>query len=217
MPYLSALVPLNRSNVRPVTTSLARLNARIDQGYDDELIEHYIDVATEKLENFLDRALITQTLQYSLVRTTEQNSWPLAPAPIFILPLGVEWVLSHAQGRDIGLLMNPVQSVSNVALGQWGEADTVLVEGTDYLVDYTVDPTRVHLINGNNWETRSHITITYTAGYGSDGTSVPPEIKQAILALVAWLYEHRGDTSEGIPEAIYNMCYSHRMVTFGTT
>src|SRR5258708_25538492 len=194
MPYLSRLDVVTPPVNQPITLSLARQNARIDQSYYDDLLTLYIDSATNVIERFLDRALITQTLKYSLVRTTEANAWPLTPAPLFILPLVEELALLHAATPDIGLLRNPVQSVGNVTVGSWGQTDTTLVVDTDYNVDLTVNPARIHLLNGSSWDMRSHISITYTAGYGPDYTYIPKPIIHALLLLVAHSFENRGDT-----------------------
>lgn len=213
MPFLSALTTITPPAQLPLDVNFARRYARINQCYDNDLLSVFIATATDLIERFLDRALITQTLQYSLVRTTNLNSWPLAPAPLFILPMGVEWILQHMQERDIGLLRNPVQSVISVATGCWGNADTTLVLNTDYNVDLTVDPGRIHLINGDNWEQRDHIIIQYTAGYGNDYTAIPAAIVQGLLLLTKNLYENRDN--EEIPEAVYNLIWPYRLVSFG--
>ena len=45
------------------------------------------------------------------------------------------------------------------------------------------------------------VRITYTAGY-EDAAALPVTIKQAILQLVAYLYENRGEVSADLPEAV---------------
>lgn len=37
------------------------------------------------------------------------------------------------------------------------------------------------------------LTIDFTAGFGTTADAVPAGLKQAVLALVAWGFEHRGD------------------------
>lgn len=39
------------------------------------------------------------------------------------------------------------------------------------------------------------IEINFTAGYGSDGDSIPYDIKDCLLSMIASLYENRGDCS----------------------
>jgi Phage gp6-like head-tail connector protein len=217
MPYLSRIDALT-TPILPISVALARQHTRIDSTYDDSLLSVYIASATAACQTFLNRSLITQTLQYSLVRTTEANSWPLAPAPLFVLPLGLEYVLRHLSERDIGLPRGPVQSVTSVATGSWGEADTELVLDTDYNIDLTCDPARIHLINGNSWEYRDHITIVYVAGYGADFTTIPPPIIHALLLATASFYQHRGEDGGGeLPTAAENLMWPYRIMTFGET
>ena len=47
------------------------------------------------------------------------------------------------------------------------------------------------------------IVVVYDAGFGPDASDVPAQIKQAILMLAAWLYEHRGqcDAADGIQKS----------------
>jgi len=44
------------------------------------------------------------------------------------------------------------------------------------------------------------IVVVYEAGFGPDASDVPAQIRQAILMLAAWLYEHRGqcDAADGV-------------------
>lgn len=193
---------------------LVQKHLRLDLPYDDDLLPIYIGSATSIIESYLNRSLITQTLQYSLVRTTPPNAWPLAPAALFIMPLGLEWTLLHSQTRDIGLPRNPVQSVTSVSIGSWGQSDLALVEGTDYDVDLTCDPARIHLFGGNNWEFRDHITMQYVAGYSTDSSLVPLPIIHGILLCVASMYENRGDEGQEIPEAVFNLCSPYRLMAF---
>jgi|GEM_PF-2102686 len=47
------------------------------------------------------------------------------------------------------------------------------------------------------------IVVVYEAGFGADPSDVPAQIRQAILMLAAWLYEHRGqcDASDGVQKS----------------
>ena len=47
------------------------------------------------------------------------------------------------------------------------------------------------------------IVVVYDAGFGPDASDIPAQIKQAILMLAAWLYEHRGqcDAADGIQKS----------------
>ena len=45
------------------------------------------------------------------------------------------------------------------------------------------------------------VTITYTAGYGTNATDCPSDIRIAILKLVASMYDNRGDAVHKMPTA----------------
>ena len=49
------------------------------------------------------------------------------------------------------------------------------------------------------------IRITYIAGYGDNAEDVPSPLKQAILMLAAYYYEHRGDRKMPLPSQIENL------------
>ena len=75
--------------IEPVTIEQARQHCRIDSDYDDGLLAAYITTARAIAENYLNRALITQTLQMVLAqRPASPGMWPyVAAGPVFVLPL----------------------------------------------------------------------------------------------------------------------------------
>ena len=199
----------------PVTTTLVKQHTRIDNSDDDTLLSVYIGSATAMVEHFLNRALLTQTLLWSLANSFPVNSWPLVPAPVLILPLAMEWSFQQMLRRDIELPRPPLQSVSLVTYAQWGDtSDTTLTAGTQYDVDNTCDPSRVHLHSDVPWGTRSHTSVTYQAGYGA-AADVPVPIIHAILLTVANMYEHRGNQDTGdLPEAARSLLWNYRIYGF---
>ena len=199
----------------PVTTDLVKAHTRIDNSSDDTLLSVYIASATAMVEAFLNRALLTQTLMWSLADSFPQNSWPLVPAPILILPIAMEWAFTQMLRRDIELPRAPLQAVSLISFAQWGDTmDTDLVAGTDYNVDNSLEPARVHLHSDVPWASRSHISVTYTAGYGTAG-DVPMPIVHAILLTVARFYEHRGDQeTSDLPESARALLWNYRLMSF---
>jgi len=62
-----------------------------------------------------------------------------------------------------------------------------------------------------NTNQEQRVTLEYTAGYSTD---VPDWVKNAILAYVAWAYEHRGDENglPGSPVRAAAICRPHRRV-----
>lgn len=55
------------------------------------------------------------------------------------------------------------------------------------------------------------ITAIYKAGYSAE--DLPRYFKTAILNQVAWLYEHRGDDTDGLSPQAINKLKPHRRVT----
>jgi uncharacterized phiE125 gp8 family phage protein len=148
------------------------------------------------VERRTNRALISQTWEYWLDAAGGGSDWD-------------DWKLSHnwplslnapGEGDTIHLPKPPLQSVSSVKY--YTTDNTVNTYSTD---NYTVDTQggdgakygRIFLNQGKTWPTnlRSRIAlqITYVAGYGDAGSSVPGAIKTAITRIVASMYEHRGD------------------------
>lgn len=112
-----------------------------------------------------------------------------------------EWVLTHwdwpvwgtmtprslgAQvgdfAREITLPYGPAQSVESVT--SYGEPLTEFTERDDAIVTFGV--------GRNGLNEFPALVIEYTAGFGDTAADVPDAIKQAILQLAAFQYEHRG-------------------------
>lgn len=158
--------------VEPVTRDEAARFIRVDFTSDDPLIGMLIAAARQRVENFLRRALITQTR-------------------ILTLDWGPAWV---------ELPYPPIQSVTSVTVKGLDFTDVVASPSSYYvntnarlvgLQPSAVWPTHV---------TPAGWRVQYVAGYGADATSVPDAIKLAILHMVAISYDTRGTMVE-IPEA----------------
>ncbi len=55
-------------------------------------------------------------------------------------------------------------------------------------------------------------TITFTAGYGPTPSDVPAPLRQAMLLLVSYGYEHR-DSTDGLPLMVQALIAPYRVVT----
>lgn len=87
----------------------------------------------------------------------------------------------------------PVQTVETVTVdGEVITPEKYALVGTEYL----------HVKMPLNAVTPGGVVIRYKAGYGDAPTDMPQAIRQAIMMLVAHLYEHRGDEAEEIPAMI---------------
>ena len=101
----------------------------------------------------------------------------------------------------------PVQSISSI---QYRDTDDVLqtLDAAEYrLVGSILEPV-------NSWPPVSvrqdAVTVNFVAGYG-DASSVPEDVRSAILVLVCLLYDNPGFKPEDIPPAFYLLAGSKRV------
>lgn len=162
--------------VEPVSLSDAKVHLRVDHADEDALISACIKAAREQAETITGRTLITTTLLLTL------DAWPDSVA--------------------IELPRGPVQSVSAVAyVDVDGTVQTLL--GTAYALDNAGDDSPHYLLPayGTAWpaarDTANAVTVTYVAGYGAAGSSVPGPVRQWLLLALGEMYAHREATVTG--------------------
>lgn len=196
--------------VEPVSLALARQHARIDTDYDDLVLANCLATARDLAETYLSRALITQTLSYTVVDTPIAGArTPLAPQ-LQVFPLSLSWMA--LQRQPLELPRSPVQSiVSLTTIASDGTA--TLVPSTLYDVLAGTEPGCVRLRQATG--PGSGITVQFVAGYGATSDQVPVSIRQAVLFLTSWLYENRGDGGGDWPMAVRHLLAPYRLVTFG--
>lgn len=192
-----------------VSTSLAASHCRID--YDDSaLLSAYIQAATAWVEQYLNRALLTQTLLWVIANNGRQNQ---GNATLYGNGAGLgNWLpLTHYDPQHGLELPRPIlQSVVSVTCSHPDIGDIVL-DPSAYQVDIMSEPGRVRLINRSLDPTFRNLQIRFTAGYGDTPASVPMPIQQAILLLTAHMYENRGDTeTTGVPGAVEALLWPYR-------
>jgi len=174
------LVVVTEPTELPVTLGEAKLHARIDEDADNALVTGLVRTATELAETYTRRAFITQTWKMFL------DEWPAC--------------------GYVELPLAPLQSVTHIKT--YDDADTATTfSGTSYQVDAISKPGRITVRSTASWPTPTRtmngIEIQFICGYAADPANVPAKIKNAILSMVALLYENRGDASATIPDHIY--------------
>lgn len=148
----------------PITLEEAKAHLRVVYADDDAQIQLFITAARQMAEEYLQRALMPQTLQLVVddFGTGLQLPWP--------------------------------PFAGNIALGYFdADGAPAHVLPDNLVVDYRSGLATLRPVYGTSWPaTRggSQITIQYGAGY-LDAASVPAPIKVWMLLLIGTLYENR--------------------------
>jgi len=210
MSLFAALRVLTPPSTEPVEVALARQHCRIDQDYDDNLLEMYITVARLAVEQWLNRALFTQKLQLNVTWAPPPTATPLVPQSLIVFPLNWPPLVK----KPIELPLAPTQSVDQI---MWGSVDDMtLADPDDYTPNLLVEPAYVavkpQLLPRIPQQSMS---INYTSGYDdSDASKIPMPILLAILQLVAFYYEQRGDVSADMPDSVKRLLWPYRLWSF---
>ena len=175
---------LNRQTgpaVEPVTLSEAKAHLRVDTSDDDTYITGLVRAAREWVEEYLDRTLVN-----------------------------TQWVMRFDKfppdgTHDIELPRPPIVAsgtATAVALTFTYENGTTATYGTSsYRVDRASTPGAVKTLYGQTWpphlQDDNAISVTWWAGYGPSGQSVPAAIRHAMLMLIAFWYENRSTVLVG--------------------
>lgn len=166
----------------PVTTTNAKLHARIDLAVEDALVADWIKAAREYAEEHTGRAWVNQTLK--MVR----DSWPC--------------------GGTLNLPREPVSAVNSVKYRNTDGTLTTLVADTDYQVWLEHSPPLIAPYPGTVWPTLQTdklkaIEVEFVAGYGSS-SGWPARANEAIYLTLTYWNRNRGDgrdpTMMGLPE-----------------
>lgn len=159
----------------PVTLAEAKAHCRIDTSDDNALVERLIKTARQHLEGnygWLNRALVTQTF---------------------------ELYLDRFPGNAIKVPMPPLQSIVSVKYDD-ADGNEQTVAAGDYDVDSVSEPGWVVPKRTFAWPSTydaiNAVRVRFTAGWPENGASpsvaqTPEPIKQAILLMVADMYEMR--------------------------
>jgi len=184
--------------VEPVSVAEAKAHLRVDTSDDDTYIGTLITAGREWCEQYLDRTLVnTQWVM-------RFDSFP---------PDGT---------HDIELPRPPMATAGTttaVALTFTYENGTTATYSTaSYRVDRNSTPGAVKTLYGQTWPPHlmddNAVSVTWWAGYGAAGSSVPAAIRHAILMIVGILYEKRAAAESGslneVPFGVKSLLDSQR-------
>lgn len=171
-----ALTTQSGPNVEPIPTSEAKDHLRVDSTAEDSLIDGLVSAARSLSEQKTRRAFVQQTLDYQVDDFPDFDG-------------------------DIRLPRPPLQSVSQVT---YTTTDGVVntVSSSKYVVDSNSEPGRIVLKDGEDWpddelQVGGAVSVRYIAGYSSNATGVPVQIRQAMKLMIGHWYENREQTVVG--------------------
>ena len=186
MAWKGTTAPVNE----PWTLSDVKNYLKVDTSADDTLITTLISAARQAAESYLNMALITQTVTEKLDRLNSPTLY---------------------------LSVSPVISVSNFQYAD-SQNTTQTFASTNYVVDTFSKPARLSLAYGKTWPTLygniNDVTITYTAGFGTEASGVPTQIRQAMLMMIADSYDNREDYVKKMPTASQYLLDQYRVQYF---
>lgn len=164
----------------PVTVDEAKEQIGLLVADHDSRIARLINAATESVERYTNRALITQT-------------WRLAidgfPCESLTRPRA-----------EIRLPRPRLQSITSIGYVDTDGTNQTL-SSTLYNATADLEPARVEPAYGQVWpatrDEREAVRVTYVAGYGDASTSVPEAIRHAILLMVGQWFSYREPTISG--------------------
>ncbi|WP_435011730.1 head-tail connector protein [Tundrisphaera lichenicola] len=162
--------------------------AKVDDSSEGPRFGQLIATARQAAEEYLRRALITQTWKLTLDQAASPFGGGFCDG-VYDLPVSA---LYGGLPSVIELPKGPVQSVASVVTYDPDGVSTAF-SATNYYLDTA--GARLVLKTGATWPSNlrpiAACEITYVAGYGT-AAAVPQPIKSGIMMHVASLYEQRG-------------------------
>lgn len=179
---------------------------KLDGGVDQVVVEGMISAVTKRVEEIIERKIITQHwsvyFDFFPFKNAEDDWWEGAKD-------GHIGQL-YTQERGLDLPFGPCQSVSFIkTYDEGGTASTF--DASNYVVDSISQVPKIRLKSGTSWPsgTLRPLNGVHVRGvFGFGGTaSVPQDIKHAIKLGVSTLYQNRGDDMDAmtISKAVYGL------------
>ena len=167
----------------PMTLQEAKNHLVVDHADNDSIIDVLIVGARKEAEDYMERALITQTWELFLDHFPKIITDPiLVPRPPLIQVTSIKYI------DDDGVL----QTLAN----------------TEYDVDAKSAPGRILPAFEKEWpDTRrvpNAVTIEFLAGYGTEAQDVPQNIVHGMKLTISEWHENRGGPGEA-PQAATNL------------
>lgn len=154
---------------------------------DDNLITAMIKSVAAYFEKATGRDLINKTYKTYLDKFPSHNSLDYYS--------GVSPLLPKYNDNGIVLRRSKLQSITHIkyykdgVLTTWSAADYYFTDLPDYSAIYLVDNKSFPEVDVR----KQAVVITFVAGYGTYSCDVPVDIQNALLQMISYLYENRGD------------------------
>jgi uncharacterized phiE125 gp8 family phage protein len=159
---------------------------RVDSDAEDDLIETFIQAATQLAEKFTRRQFLAAT--YETVLDGFCN----------------EIILDHS----------PVSAVTSIKYDSSSYSQDATLATSVYQVELGHEPARITLRDGQLWpetfKKKAAVRIRYTSGY----TTVPKPLIQAVKLIVADWYEKREDSQRMLTQQSERILYPYRVFEF---
>lgn len=158
---------------RPIELDLVKEHLRILESDDDNLLQHYIDAATDIFESLTKQALINRVVKQTFDKFPRERYFLLETGP------AATTITSIKYWDELSVLRTVASSVYELAAGMPGVVSLKL--GQSWPTDL-------------NQDRHKCVEVVYTAGRGTSEADIPADIKQALSSIVGDLYVNREDT-----------------------
>jgi uncharacterized phiE125 gp8 family phage protein len=197
-------------SISPVDPSFLHRHMRLMSPTDYAMADAYAQIATEIIENHTSRFLLTKNVVWTTARDHDHHDG--IQVDVAFQP----WQWSSYLAQPVIRLPRPATAISSVTIGLWGEDDVTLIDGIDYVADFTTPLARIKWISSLSRQmNRDHLQIAFTSGYG-EPASVPSSLKYAVVILALQLFEARGDVNPDVlSPPIAALIAPYQFVSFG--
>lgn len=205
----------------PVSLLEVKEHLKVEVADDDGLIIGLIRAARIYCETFQSKSYITRTVELWLDKWPDDDELELPGPPLLetvvtggsfsigtryrILSVGnTNFVAIGAASNTVGVVFTATgagsgsgTATASVIVDYYDITNTLTtLPGSYYYVDTVSKPGRLGLTYGYQWPATqlrdiNGICVTFLAGYGLTVASIPQNVKQAILMLVAHWYKNR--------------------------
>jgi hypothetical protein len=203
-PVFKRLEELTTPAEMPITLPSLKTHCRIGHSADDDYLTELIAVATDVVEKYLGRRIITRSVRMwmDFIPGTG-NEYTLygagtAQIPVRYANIGIF--------RWFDLFGTPVTAFTSLTYIT-NDGTTQVFDASNYIVDNADQnmPARIILQRGVVWPTDLQVAhslaATYNLGYAS-AEVVPASIHHGVRLVAAALYSNRGDNADAMSEVL---------------